>query len=371
MQLPRLQVSVKRLMVAIGALAIVLGCTIEGIRLKRRRDAFLQKAAEHGLFEEISREDQESALAMAETADEGRSRLEKIQQDYPTPDPAIAWVSRSGNADLDRLWIEMEADRRLAESLEKSPPKSWNADLKRRMMEADRRWAEWLEKSLERKRAEAADQRARAAKLAETVAYHAMLERKYLRAASRPWLSVEPEPPPPEHEQFLTGIYWAERGQHAAARHSVRAGHQVGTQRLPGPRSPRLAAGDLSGRPNPRRETGRRTGETILRTVFPGGCHQRRNAGRGLRRGRRLRGRQRYPAQGDRYALDQGPANGALSQPTGAVRQPQAIPRGDEPLRAGRRMQPLARPADCKLRTIVGADGRSMGVGSCIRPPLT
>ncbi len=217
MRMPRLRISVKRLMIAIAALAIVLGCSIEGIRLKRRRDAFLQKAAEHGLYEEMSREDQKSALAMAVTADENRSRLEKIQQDYPTRDPVIARMSRSGNADLDKLWMEMEADRRLAESLEKSPPKSWNADLSRRMMEADRRWAEWLEKSLERRRVEAAEQRAKAAKLAETVAYHAMLERRYVRAASRPWLSVEPDPPPPEHEQLLTGIYWAERGRHAAA----------------------------------------------------------------------------------------------------------------------------------------------------------
>jgi hypothetical protein len=111
----------------------------------------------------------------------------------------------------------MKADRRLAESLEKSPPKSWNADLKRRMMEADRRRVDWPEKSLERRRVEAAERRAKAARSAVTADSHAMLERKYVRAASRPWLSVEPDPPPPEHELYLTGIYWAERGQHAAA----------------------------------------------------------------------------------------------------------------------------------------------------------
>ncbi len=224
MRLPRLRISLKRMMIAIAVLAIVLGCSIEGIRLKRRRDAFLQKAAEHGLFEEMSREDQKSALAMAETADEGRSRLEKIQQDYPTQDPAIAGMSRSRNADLgrlnadlDRLKMEMDEDRRLLQSLEKSPPKSQNADLDRRLMEADRRQAEWLEISLEKQRIEAAEQRAKAARSAVTADYHAMLERKYVRAASRPWLSVEPDPPPPEHEQLMIGIYWAERGQHAAA----------------------------------------------------------------------------------------------------------------------------------------------------------
>ncbi len=172
----------------------------------------------------MSRVDQESAVEMAGHAEEGRSRLEKLRQEYPTQAPAIAGMSKYRNADLgrlnadlDRLKMEMEEDRRLVESLEKSPPKSRNADLDRRMMEADRRQAEWLEISLERQRIEAAEQRAKAARSAVTADYHAMLERKYVRAASRPWLSVEPDPPPPEHELWLTGIYWAERGQHAAA----------------------------------------------------------------------------------------------------------------------------------------------------------
>ena len=38
MRLPRVRISVKRLMIAIAALAIVLGCSIEGIRLKQRGD---------------------------------------------------------------------------------------------------------------------------------------------------------------------------------------------------------------------------------------------------------------------------------------------------------------------------------------------
>jgi tetratricopeptide (TPR) repeat protein len=355
MRLPRVRISLKRLMIAIAALAIVLGCSIEGIRLKRRRDAFLQKAAEQGQFEYMSREDQKSALERAELADEGRSRLEKVRQEYPTRTPAIAGMSKSRsadlgrlNADLDRLKVEMEEDRRLFESLEKSPPKSRNADLDRRMMEADRRQAEWLEISLERQRIEAAEQRAKAARSAVTADYHVMLERKHVRAASRPWLSVEPDPPPPEHEQLLTGIYWAKRGQHAAALTAYEQAIKSNPDDFLALDRPRLGAGDLSGRPNPRREAGGRTGETSLRTVS-GACHLRRNAGRGLRRGRRLRGRQRFPAQGNRYAFDQGPAIGAFSQPAGAVRQPQAIPRGDEPLRVGPRMQPLARPVACKL----------------------
>jgi tetratricopeptide (TPR) repeat protein len=113
--------------------------------------------------------------------------------------------------------MEMEEDRRLAESLEKSPPKSGSADLDRRMMEADRRLAEWQELKMEKERIEAAEQRAKAARSAVTADYHAMLERKYVRAASRPWLSVKPDPPPPEHELSLTGNYWAELGQYAAA----------------------------------------------------------------------------------------------------------------------------------------------------------
>jgi hypothetical protein len=38
MRLPRLRISLKRLMIAIAALAIVLGWSIEGIRLKRQGD---------------------------------------------------------------------------------------------------------------------------------------------------------------------------------------------------------------------------------------------------------------------------------------------------------------------------------------------
>ena len=34
MRLPRVRISVKRLMIAIAVLAIVLGCSIEGVRLE-------------------------------------------------------------------------------------------------------------------------------------------------------------------------------------------------------------------------------------------------------------------------------------------------------------------------------------------------
>ena len=98
MRLPRVRMNVKQLMITIAALAIVLGCSIEGIRLKRRRDAFLQTAAEHGLFEYVSREDQKSALEMAEHADQGRARLEKLGQEDPTRAPSIAGMSKPRNA---------------------------------------------------------------------------------------------------------------------------------------------------------------------------------------------------------------------------------------------------------------------------------
>ena len=60
-------------------------------------------------------------------------------------------------------------------------------------MEAIRRQAEWLEIKMERERIEAAEHRAKAARSAVTADYHAMLQRKYARAASRPWLSVPRE----------------------------------------------------------------------------------------------------------------------------------------------------------------------------------
>lgn len=53
-------------MIAIAALALVLGCSIEAVRLKRWRDFFLNQAAEHELAEVISRGDESLQLGIAD-----------------------------------------------------------------------------------------------------------------------------------------------------------------------------------------------------------------------------------------------------------------------------------------------------------------
>jgi tetratricopeptide (TPR) repeat protein len=44
----------------------------------------------------------------------------------------------------------------------------------------------------------------------ETAEYHAGLKQKYLAAAARPWLSIGPDPPPPD--PIRRAFFWYERG---------------------------------------------------------------------------------------------------------------------------------------------------------------
>jgi tetratricopeptide (TPR) repeat protein len=46
----------------------------------------------------------------------------------------------------------------------------------------------------------------------ETAEYHAGLKQKYLAAAARPWLSIGPDPPPPD--PIRRAFFWYERGDH-------------------------------------------------------------------------------------------------------------------------------------------------------------
>ena len=64
MRLPHVRFTVRRMMVAIAVLAIVLGCTIEAIRAKRRRDVFLNMARAHA-------QDEQFNLAMVRSARSG------------------------------------------------------------------------------------------------------------------------------------------------------------------------------------------------------------------------------------------------------------------------------------------------------------
>lgn len=160
MRLPCPRFTVKRLMVAVAAVALVLGCSIEAVRLKRWRDVALKRAQEHAQHEQLNRDLERSALEMVKTQE----------------------------------WI---ADRDPA--------------LSRRLERLDRKWAEFVGQQ----KAAAAEERDRAAKYAEAAAYHAALRWKYLRAAAHPWLPVEADPPPPDPQG--QGRHWADRGRYSRA----------------------------------------------------------------------------------------------------------------------------------------------------------
>ena len=160
MRLPRLRFSVKRLMVAIAALALVLGCSIEAVRLKRWRDVALKRAQVHAQLEQLNRDLERSALEMVKTYEWSAVR-----------DPVFS----------------------------------------QRLEQWARKWAEFVAQQ----KAGAAQERDRAAKYAEAAAYHAALRGKYLRAAAQPWRAVEADPPPPDPQG--QGRHWADRGRYSRA----------------------------------------------------------------------------------------------------------------------------------------------------------
>jgi tetratricopeptide (TPR) repeat protein len=166
------------MMVAIAVLAIVLGCTIEAIRLKRRRDVFLKLAQAHARDEQLN-------LVIVRSA----------RQQVAMAESTLEWLG----------FLSLESGKAEALGSPYSDP-------------ALRQWLEafsWRRAEIERVRWNAAWHRDRAAKHAEMAAYHLSLERKYLRAAAGPWWSVESDTPPPD--QQARGRFWAERGEYGRA----------------------------------------------------------------------------------------------------------------------------------------------------------
>jgi hypothetical protein len=165
------------MMVAIAVLAIVLGCTIEAIRAKRRRDVFLNMARAHA-------QDEQFNLAMVRSA----------RQQVVRGESALKWLEffslHPGKAEV---LASPYSDPALRQSFEAF---SWEGEI-------------------ERVRGNAAWHRDRAAKHAEMAAYHSTLKRKYRRAAAGPWWSVESDPPPPDRR--ARGRFWAERCEYGRA----------------------------------------------------------------------------------------------------------------------------------------------------------
>jgi tetratricopeptide (TPR) repeat protein len=178
MRLPHVRFTVRRMMVEIAVLAIVLGCTIEAIRAKRRRDVFLNKAQAHARDEQFNLVMVRSARQQATLAESDLKWLESVSLDPGRAEP-LEWPY---------------SDPALRQRLEA---------------------LSWPRAEMERVRGNAAWHRDRAARHAEMTAYHSTLKRKYLRAAAGPWWSVESDPPPPDDR--ARGRFWAERGEYGRA----------------------------------------------------------------------------------------------------------------------------------------------------------
>jgi len=63
---------------------------------------------------------------------------------------------------------------------------------------------DWLDKALmDRSKAATPGWLEEATRMERAIAYHAAMQRKYEDAARRPWLPVEPDPPPPELKRLI------------------------------------------------------------------------------------------------------------------------------------------------------------------------
>ena len=165
MRLPRM--TTRRWMIVAVAIALALG----GHRLKQRRDACLMRATWHAEAEAYHRR-----LSVRPRTRTDR-RVEADQE--PTTSPAPS-------AELERA-IEQEFGFR--------PERSNRSEGDDRFREAQAKQYALADKI--RKLVD--DYRRKQSKYnAKRADYHAALARRYMDAASRPWLAVEPDPPLPE-----------------------------------------------------------------------------------------------------------------------------------------------------------------------------
>jgi tetratricopeptide (TPR) repeat protein len=175
-RLPRIRFTVRRMMAAVAVTALILGGSVEAVRLKRQRDKFLTKAAEHARGKEVALETERLCVERAQSF---KSSWERIAPHLNGRGLGVATDQRVAAI------AEMETSRAVV--LDKDVAK-W-------------RWEWWARQ---------------AAMYHASAAYHTALNQKYREAASRPWLSIELDPLPPEPED--QGHYWTERGDHGRAR---------------------------------------------------------------------------------------------------------------------------------------------------------
>jgi tetratricopeptide (TPR) repeat protein len=162
----------RNVLAALVGVAIVSGGSLGVVRLLRVRDECLERAHQHSEAEARHLENQRRFLRMA------------AQSEAPPSDPALP--------DLSTLNDGRRLDSQLKEVLQ------WQSDLAKARGNTDER------------------NRRYAARAAVYAAFHATLRQKYLSAAARPWLRVEPDPPPVE--PWLRARYWIRRKDFQKAR---------------------------------------------------------------------------------------------------------------------------------------------------------
>ena len=181
MRFPRVRFTVRRLMVVVAALALSLGVSVEAIRLKHQREQYLKLASENGQSEKLYRNLERNQLALAQI-DESSAELP-----WNTRRPVIPFVYPDDThiPEMNEIWSRIARQRR--------------DDAKR--------------------------ERAQAKLSHETAEYHAGLKQKYLAAAARPWLSIGPDPPPPD--PMRRAFFWYERGDHQRTVSAYRAALKI------------------------------------------------------------------------------------------------------------------------------------------------
>lgn len=174
MRLPRVRFTVRRMMMVVAVLALVLGLSVEAIRLRRARSNFLKLASENDQNERLFRLLEASRLSMADINESYAEHSKTIRR------PLIPFVypDDANIPEMNEQWAE--AARQKSDDVKK--------------------------------------ERAQAKIHHEMAEFHAALREKYLAAAARPWQSVEPDPLPPD--PMRRAFYWYERGDH---RHTVSA----------------------------------------------------------------------------------------------------------------------------------------------------
>ncbi len=222
MRLPRMRFTVRRMMLAVAFLALVLGGSVGAIRLKQRRDAFVNLAFAHAHDEDSNRSSEKSARRMVEIYSELRlppSMMKQIEDFNRSKEKSARDMEEFYNKLPSKMKQIIDALTKISgpgsqDSSKRKVPVFGPRDYySRHGLRGTRRPT--LIELAEHDKVETARERDRAATYAEAAAYHAALKEKYLRAGARPWWSVDPDPPPPDPAG--RGRYLSERGEYSRA----------------------------------------------------------------------------------------------------------------------------------------------------------